>query len=95
MTSPQQGMLEDGKGPELVAAGGHGVCANGEFSTQQDISCVPLSLSRELTTGHLTHRPLSILIYPVVTNACLPVPALGKYGLVKLPVVRQADICEP
>lgn len=90
MTSPQQGMLEDGKGPEPVAAGGHGVYANGELSTQQDISCVPLSLPREVTTGHLTHRPLSILIYPY-----LPVSAPAKYGLVKLPVVRQVDICEP
>lgn len=75
--------------------GTQGVCANGDPSTQQHIGFAPLSLPHEITARHLAHRPLSIHVCTVVTNACLPILAPTKHDLIKLPVVRQVDICEP
>lgn len=75
--------------------GDSGVYANGDPSTQQRIGFAPLRLPHEIIARHLAHRPLSVHVYIVVANVCLPILAPAKYGLLKLPIVQQVDICEP
>ena len=91
-------MVGDGKEPKQDSAGGGGtqrVGANGDPYALQHIGFAPPSLPREITAGHLAHRPLFVHIYTIVANACLPISAPAKYGLTKLPIVQQVDICEP
>jgi hypothetical protein len=83
------------KAGQCWGGGTQRVCANGDPSALQHIGFAPPSLPREITAGHLAHRPLFVHIYTIVANACLPISAPAKYGLTKLPIVQQVDICEP